>query len=136
MPYIDSNVFIYPTIYQTEAQPKAKKAKEILFKIESGELSAYTSTLTWDEVVWVVSRVLSRHDGISQGRKLLGFPNLEFINVDEGILTQAQTLIDKYKLSPRDAIHVASALGRKIKTVISDDEDFDQVKEITRTPLE
>ena len=135
MPYIDSNVFIYPAIYQTEEQQKAKKAKEILFKIESGELSAYTSTLTWDEVVWVVSRVLGRHDGTNQGKKLLGFPNLEFINVDEGILTQAQTLIDKYKLNPRDAIHVASALGRKIKTVISDDEDFDQVKEIIRTPL-
>jgi predicted nucleic acid-binding protein len=34
MPYIDSNVFIYPVIYRTEAQPKAKKAKEILMKIE------------------------------------------------------------------------------------------------------
>jgi hypothetical protein len=135
MAYIDSNVFIYPAIYQTEAQAKAKKAKEILLKIESGELSAYTSTLTWDEVVWVVARVLGRDDGIRQGKKLLGFPNLEFINVDEGTLTLALTLLDKYKLSPRDSIHVASALGRKIKGVISDDEDFDQVKEITRTPL-
>jgi len=135
MAYIDSNVFIYPAIYQTEAQQKARKAKEILFKIESGELSAYTSTLTWDEVVWVVSRILGRNDGIRQGKKLLGFPNLEFINVDEGILTLAQMLLDKYKLSPRDSIHVASALGRKIKGVISDDEDLDQVKEITRTPL-
>ncbi len=135
MLYIDSNVFIYPVIYQTETQYKAKKAKEILFKIESGELSACTSTLTWDEVVWVVSRVLSRNDGIRQGRKLLGFPNLEFMDVDEGILTLAQMLLDKYKLSPRDSIHVASALSRKMKTVISDDKDFDQVKEITRTPL-
>jgi len=136
MPYIDSNVFIYPAIYQTETQQKAKKAKEILRKIENGELTAYTSTLTWDEVVWVVSKVLSRDDAIRQGKKLLGFPNLEFINVDEGILTQAQMLLDKYKLSPRDSIHVASALGRKINTVVSDDKDFDQVKEITRTPLE
>jgi predicted nucleic acid-binding protein len=47
MPYIDSNVFIYPVIYKTETQPKAK---EILLKIEKGELKAYTSTLTWDEV--------------------------------------------------------------------------------------
>jgi len=136
MSYIDSNVFIYPAIYQTETQQKAKKAKEILRKIENGELTAYTSTLTWDEVVWVVSKVLSRDDAIRQGKKLLGFPNLEFINVDEGILTQAQMLLDKYKLSPRDSIHVASALGRKINTVISDDKDFDQIKEITRTPLE
>ena len=136
MPYIDSNVFIYPVIYQTEAQQKAKKAKEILHKIENGELSAYTSTLTWDEVVWVVSRVMDRNDGIAQGRKLLGFPNLKFINADENVLTQAQTLIDKYKLSPRDSIHVASALVRNIKAVISDDADFDQVQEIKRTPLE
>jgi predicted nucleic acid-binding protein len=136
MPYIDSNVFIYPVIYQTEAQQKAKKAKEILHKIENGELSAYTSTLTWDEVVWVVSRVMDRNDGIAQGRKLLGFPNLKFINADESVLTQAQMLIDKYKLSPRDSIHVASALVRNIKAVISDDADFDQVQEIKRTPLE
>ncbi|MEM3550579.1 MAG: type II toxin-antitoxin system VapC family toxin [Candidatus Bathyarchaeia archaeon] len=135
MSYLDSNVFIYPVIYQIETQQKAKKAKDLLLKIESGELSAYTSTLTWDEVVWVVSKVLGRDDGINQGRKLLGFPNLKFITVDESILTQAQALIDKYKLSPRDSIHIASALERKIKTIISDDEDFDQVKEMKRTPL-
>jgi len=136
MPYIDSNVFIYPVLYQTETQQKAKKAKEILLKIESGELSAYTSTLTWDEVVWVVSRVIGRNDGIAQGRKLLGFPNLNFINADENVLTHAQTLLDKYKLSPRDSIHVASALTKNIKAIISDDADFDQVQEIKRTPLE
>ena len=135
MPYIDSNVFIYPVIYKAETQPKAKKAKEILLKIEKGELKAYTSTLTWDEVTWVVNKVLGREDGIHQGRKLLGFPNLEFINVDEGTLTLAQMLLDKYKLNPRDSIHIASALSRKINIIISDDEDFDQVKEITRTPL-
>jgi predicted nucleic acid-binding protein len=135
MPYIDSNVFIYPVIHQTESQQKAKKAKETLLKIENGEISAYTSTLTWDEVVWVVSKLLSRDDGIKQGKKLLGFPNLEFIDVDEGILTLALNLLNKYTLNPRDSIHAASAVSRKIKAIISDDTDFDQVKEITRTPL-
>jgi hypothetical protein len=135
MPYIDSNVFIYAAIYQTESQQKAKKAKETLLKIENGEISAYTSTLTWDEVVLVVSKLLSRNDGINQGKKLLGFPNLEFIDVDEGILTLALNLLNKYTLSPRDSIHAASAISRKIKAVISDDKDFDQVEEITRTPL-
>jgi hypothetical protein len=135
MAYIDSNVFIYPVLYQAEKQQKAKKAKEILFQIENGELTAYTSTLTWDEVVWVVNRALSRNDGISQGRKLLGFPNLEFIDVDERVVTTAQMLLDKYKLTPRDSIHVGSALSRKIKTIISDDQDLDEVKEIKRSPL-
>jgi predicted nucleic acid-binding protein len=136
MPYLDSNIFIYPVIYQTDAQSKAKKAKEILLSVEKGQLSAYTSTLTWDEVVWVVTKVMSRNDGIAQGRKLLGFPNLQFIDTDENVLVAAQRLIEKYKLNPRDSIHIASALDRRLKIVISDDEDFDLVKEIKRTPLE
>jgi predicted nucleic acid-binding protein len=136
MPYLDSNVFIYPVIYQTETQPKAKKAKEILFNIENGKLSACTSTLTWDEVVWVISKTMGRNEGINQGRKLLGFPNLEFISADENVLTLAQRLVDKYKLNPRDSIHVASALRKRTKSIISDDTDFDQVKEIKRTPLQ
>jgi len=135
MAYIDSNIFIYPAIYSTETQEKAMKAKEILLKIEKGELSAYTSTLTWDEVVWVVSRTLGRDDGTNQGRKLLGFPNLEFIDIDKRALSTAQMLLDKYQLKPRDALHLASAVNRNIKKVISDDEDFDNIKEIERTPL-
>lgn len=136
MPYLDSNVFIYPVIYQTEAQPKASKAKEILRNVENGKLSAYTSTLTWDEVVWVVSKVMGRNEGINQGQKLLGFPNLQFVTADENVIIQAQRLMNKYKMSPRDSIHLASALERRTKSVISDDADFDQVKEITRTSLE
>jgi len=136
MPYLDSNVFIYPVIYQADTQPKVNKAKEILHAIENGKLTAYTSTLTWDEVVWVINRVMGRSEGINQGRKLLGFPNLQFVPADESVIIRAQRLLDKYKLSPRDAIHVASALEKRTKAVISDDADFDQIKEIKRTPIE
>ena len=135
MLYVDSNVFLYSVLYSPDLEPKAKKAKEILQKIENKELSAATSTLTWDEVVWVASKLLGRSGGITLGQKLLGFPNLEFIYVDEAIISQAQSLMNKYKLSPRDSIHVASALSRKATIIISDDEDFDQIKEIKRTPL-
>jgi len=135
MPYIDSNVFIYPILYEAEVEPKVKRAKEILFSIEKGELPAYTSTLTWDEVVWVVSKTMGRDEGIIQGQKLLGFLNLQFIGVDENILSQAQALMNKYNLDPRDSIHIASAIDRKIKIIISDDKDADIVKEIKRTPL-
>ena len=135
MQYVDSNIFLYPVLYSPDLESKAKKAKEILQKIENKELSAATSTLTWDEVVWVATKLLDRRSGISLGQKLLGFPNLEFISVDEAIIAQAQSLMDKYKLSPRDSIHVASALSRKATTIISDDEDFDQIKEIKRTTL-
>jgi uncharacterized protein len=136
MPYLDSNVFIYPVIYSAETQPKAKKAKEILLNVEHGKIPAFTSMLTWDEVVWVISKTMGRSEGISSGQKLLGFPNLQFVAVDENVITRAQRLMDKYKMDPRDCIHLASALEKRSKSVISDDKDFDQVKEIKRTPLE
>ena len=125
MPYIDSNVFLYPILYTEEVEPKVKKAKQILRSIEKGELQAFTSTLTWDEVVWVVSKTMGRSEGISQGQKLLGFLNLQFINVDENMLNQAQALMSKYNLRPRDSIHVASAIDSKLAMIISDDKDID-----------
>ena len=135
MHYIDANIFIYPILYEEEQEPKVKHAKQILQRIEQGELSAYTSTLTWDEVVWIVKKAMGRDEAIRQGQKLLGFLNLHWIMVDENILSNAQSLMNKYNLHPRDSIHVASALSRKINLIISDDLDIDQVKEIKRTPL-
>ncbi len=135
MLYIDSSVFLYATLYSASTEQKSERAKAILQRIENGEIPAGTSTLTWDEVVWVTTRLLGRTDGVAQGRKLLGFPNLQFINADETVITQAQTLLDKYTLSPRDSIHVASALSRNAKTIISDDKDFDQIKELERTHI-
>jgi predicted nucleic acid-binding protein len=135
MAYVDSNVFLYPILYTADVEPKVKKAKEILINIESRKLHAYTSTLTWDEVVWVVRKTMGMSEAISQGQKLLGFLNLEFISVDENILSQAQSLMTKYNLSPRDSIHIASAADRKLNSIISDDKDIDVVKEIKRIQL-
>jgi uncharacterized protein len=135
MPYIDANVFLYSILYKEEQEPKVKYVRQILQSIEKGELSAYTSTLTWDEVVWIVRKEMGKDEAISQGQKLLGFSNLQWIIVDENILFQAQVLMNKYNLHPRDSIHVASALSRKITIIISEDSDIDRVKEIKRTPL-
>jgi predicted nucleic acid-binding protein len=99
MPYLDSNVFLYSVLYSTELQPKAKKAQEILASIANGLMPACTSTLTWDEVVWIVKRNMGRAESVNQGKKLLGFPNLEFIAVDDLIVSRAQKLMEKYKSS-------------------------------------
>ncbi|MDD3793113.1 MAG: type II toxin-antitoxin system VapC family toxin [Candidatus Bathyarchaeota archaeon] len=135
MPYLDSNVFIYPVLYNLESEPKAQKAQDILFSVEAGELEAYTSTLTWDEVVWVVSKTMGRSEAVNVGKKLLGFPNLKLIDVDALVVCSAQRLIEKNKINPRDAIHVACALEKKITDIISDDSELDVIKEIHRIPL-
>jgi predicted nucleic acid-binding protein len=50
--YVDSNVFMTPLLYDA---PRSEAAAAVLKMIETKKISAYTSTLTWDEVVWVGS---------------------------------------------------------------------------------
>ena len=59
-----------------------------------------------------------------------------FIGANKSILFKAQQLIEEYNLKPRDAIHAATALVNGINEIISDDSDFDKIKEIRRIPLE
>jgi hypothetical protein len=132
MKYIDSNVFIYPVIYNENTEKLAKEAKKILVKIAEGDLEASTSFLTWDEVVWVVRKTIDKKSAVKEGEKFLQFPKLEMLEINKNVILKAQDLIDRYKLRPRDAIHVASALENNIKEIISDDPDLDVVKEITR----
>jgi predicted nucleic acid-binding protein len=134
--YVDSNIFLYPVLYSQDADLRVKRASEILKSIADGELLAFTSVLTWDEVVWVVRKTMGHSEAQSQGQKLMGFLNLQFIKVDENVLSQAQGLINKYNnLKPRDALHAASAISQKIEAIISDDQDFDVIKEVKRVPI-
>jgi len=40
--------------------------------------------------------------------------------------------MEKYDLKPRDAIHLSAAIEHGVFTIISEDKDFDKIKEIER----
>jgi predicted nucleic acid-binding protein len=104
----------------------------VLRLVEKGEITAYTSTLTWDEVVWVVRNTLGKPDAVLAGRKLLNFPNLRFVPASEDVVRSAQRLVEELGLAPRDAIHLASATSRKVAVLVSDDPDLDAVRSLRR----
>jgi len=85
--YIDSNVFLYPILYNDLKE--SETAREILSEIEMKNIQAYTSTLTWDEVSYVVERILGKTDSIEVGKKFLNFPFLRFIPVDDEIIRRS-----------------------------------------------
>lgn len=128
--YIDSNVFILPVV--GEKSDRAAGAARVLERIEKGTIVAFTSALTWDEVVWVVSKVMGEADGRQVGRKLLTFPGLRFLDVTPSTLAKSQGLCEELDLSPRDAIHCASAMIKGIRSVVSDDKDIEKVPGIAR----
>lgn len=110
--YVDSNVFLYPVIYQDV--PEADLGRDVISSIERKNIQAYTSTLTWDEVSYVVEKLLGRSDAIEIGRKFMNYPGLRFIAMDEDVMRKSQLIREKYHLKPRDSVHLSSAIGRGV----------------------
>ena len=129
MIYLDANIFIYTV---TGDSKQSESCLSIIKKIITGEVEACTSFLTWDEALYALKRELGREKALEESRKFLEIPYLFFINVDGAIITKAQIMAELYHLNPRDAIHAATAILNKCTEIISDDPDFDAVKEIKR----
>src|SRR5438094_1189760 len=90
--------------------PAAASAAPLLESVARGTRKVSTSTLTWDEVVYVVRRLLGVEDSIAKGAGLLVLPNLTWLRVDLAVLRRAADLYQSLQMRPRDAIHAAAAL--------------------------
>ncbi|MBI2145002.1 type II toxin-antitoxin system VapC family toxin [Candidatus Woesearchaeota archaeon] len=134
MAYIDTNVFVYAAV-ENPQNPEADDSRAILEKIVAKKISASTSILTWDELVWVCKKALPLKESISEGQRLLNLQNLQVRECNVPIADAAGELMIKYVLKPRDAIHAATAILSGEKEIITDDADFDKVKELKRISL-
>ncbi|TLY01204.1 MAG: hypothetical protein E6K90_01535 [Thaumarchaeota archaeon] len=52
-----------------EGSRKTANAKRILGMVERGDIVGYTSIQTWDEIVWVVRKLLGNPDSVQAGEK-------------------------------------------------------------------
>ena len=132
MIYLDSNVFLNAVL---NTEKEGEKARDIIQKLQKGEIAAATSALSFDEVFWVVKKHRDYDVALRAVKAFLLIPNLVFLDVDDDILWFAYNLAEKYRLNTRDAIHLACALNHGIFTFVSEDKDFDKVKEIKRKSL-
>jgi predicted nucleic acid-binding protein len=130
MIYLDANVFLSAILNRED---EGEKARDLLQKLQKAEIVAATSALSFDEVFWIVKKHRGFISALKAAKTLLEIPNLTFLEVNDQTLWSAYNLAEKYRLDPRDAIHVACALDHAIFTIISEDEHFDKVKEIKRT---
>lgn len=131
--YLDSNVFIYAALSRGA---EGEGCREITEMLEKGELSCAISCLVLDEVAWAVSKHRDFNTGMKVWSDILEIPNLKILSIDENIAIKAPSLMSKYKPSPRDAIHAALVVENAIGTIVSDDSDFDRIKEIRRIRLD
>lgn len=129
MIYLDSNIFIYAAL---NMKPAAENCLKIMDKIAKNEIDACTSVLTWDEFFQSVKKNLGSDYAKISGQRFLNIVNLKLLDADLNVISTAQKLTEKYNLGPRDAIHAATAIVNKCDSIITDDSDFDKIKEIKR----
>ena len=107
----------------------------LLRKVSDGQEDAGSCALTFDELVWVVGKHRSREDALAAGKSFLALPNLRVFGVNQDSLFSAASLMERYPLDPRDAIHASTAILNGCSVIISSDRHFDRLAEIKRKPI-
>jgi predicted nucleic acid-binding protein len=127
--YLDSNVFIYAA--GAESPYKAACA-EILRRSAAGELDANTSVEVIQEVHHVFRRRNQLAAGVGLGREIAQlFPHILPVTRAD-ILRSGQILETRPQLSPRDALHAATALNHQFSVIVTVDADFEHVDGLSR----
>ena len=126
--YLDTNFLIYGS---TDKDSDKKASSQNLVKNLKKDVC--TSILTWDEYVHIVRKILGKQMSLIKSKEFLKM-DITLLSPNRETLRIANNLLDKLK--PRDAIHAATMIQHGIKTIISDDPDFDKIKEIKRIKLE
>lgn len=129
MKYIDSNLFIYAAL---STDKRGQEARNFMKGIRKGGERAVTSSLTFDEVFWKVQKEKDFESALKIGKSFLEMENLIFVEVGDSVLWRSYNLIKKYRLDPRDSIHLACALEKGATVIVSEDTDFDEVEEVER----
>ena len=130
MIYLDSNIFIFLNAYAYEKEEYKKTLEKINELIENKE-TFVTSTLTWDEITYIIRKQFGTKRAVIEGDKFLKFPRLLIMPVTLETIKATQNLI-KEGLKPRDAIHAACAIENNCKYILTDDDKFDKIKELKR----
>ena len=130
MIYIDANIFILAITNRGLLGEKSRKFLKSLQKEK-----AATSTLTFDEIVWKVLQIKGFDAAIAVANNLIKMENLTWLDVNVSVLLKSADLMRLYRLFPRDSIHAACALNNDIFTIISEDKDFDKIKDLKRKSI-
>lgn len=130
--FLDSNIFVFLSL---DPEEKGKKAEALVKEIISGKIEGYTSSLVIDELMWVLLKNNKGHLLEEVISSIYKIPNCTILPVSSEAPRIALEYMKKYKLKPRDALHLAVMKENDIKNIISDDTHFDRVKEIKRLKL-
>ena len=131
MIYLDANFFI---LCNFDTGSRGENARTLQLKISKGTRAA-TSALALDEVTWVLIKNRKMEVLRETIEDIFAIQNLSVLEVHGTDALDALDYVEKDRLKPRDAFHLAIMKSNKINEIVSDDQDFDRVKGIKRIKL-
>mgnify|MGYP000548299964 CR=1 FL=1 len=126
--YIDSNIFIFAAINQDEL---GERCRNIIKLIEERKISCAASYLIIDEIIWVLKKRIGKKDALKITRASLSLP-IKWLNIDESSIIKMLDVLEETNIDPRDALHTACMINNGFSTILSEDKDFDKIKNIRR----
>lgn len=106
------------------------KIKGLFRKLLEEDL--FTNMLVIDEVLYISRKYGLPYDVTIDFFRRIVVPYTEIIPIGEGEMKPLEKCLLKYNLKPSDAIHLATMETAGVNHIVSEDEDFDRVKEIKR----
>ena len=128
MIFVDANFLIYLNL-------GVKEVEDYYLKLLSEE-SLATNPLVLDEVIYVSKKKYGvRLEDTLDFLDNVVLPNSVVLPLTINEYRRAREVMLKYSLNPSDALHVAVMLNNSIRRILSEDTDFDRVKEVERVWL-
>jgi len=126
--FVDANFLIYLNL-------GVKEVEDYYLKLLSEE-SLATDPLVLDEVIYVSKKKYGvRLEDTLDFLDNVVLPNSVVLPLTINEYRRAREVMLKYSLNPSDALHVAVMLNNSIRRILSEDTDFDRVKEVERVWL-
>ena len=125
MIFLDANFIIYLNL-------DVKKVENFYIKVLQEDQLAL-DPLVIDEVIYISKKKynVNFNDTISFLDEVV-LPNSLILPIRKEDYVKAKEIMLQYNLKPSDAFHVAIMLNNSISKIISEDKDFDRIKEIER----
>ena len=115
---LDTSIFIYHFENHAHYQPFAEA---VLMGVQDGQWPAIISTITVMELTVHPWRLNRRDVALRYEVLLSNFPHLSLLNVTRQVARQAAQLRALYRISPADALHVATALVHDATAFVTND---------------
>jgi len=112
--YWDANCFLG----WLKAEPdKVRLCEGVVQAAEAGKVKIVTSALTLTEVIWLKGHPKLPREREDAIRDFFQQEYIQLVNVDRGTAEQARELVWAHNVKPKDAIHVATAIRRKVEVL-------------------